>query len=294
LLLSGNAGDFFRRADCKRGSNPYTQYVITLHAVQPEGANLKKRELWLFPQRSRLVMRISTRAFLRSTLPLFLAAGVFAPNVSAGIVFSNFDGTVLGKNGAANFPGNVQLNDTLSTNSYFEYSTPKSSSGGVYQFAGTSNLAFALIVNTPVTVGSYTGSTWGDSYATGGNYTITMTWAPTTKITTMTINVATGGGSAQKKTTAASATLVFTSSNYATTLTAGEALPTQANLGLFQTNVGSFTWDPGTYGIGGSAQLIGQSVPEPSSLVLAVGAIGTCAAGFLISRRKAAEARHRG
>ena len=259
-------------------------------------------------------MRIRARAFLQSALLLSVLAGLLVPDasaVSSVAVFVNFDGTVTGKAGAENYPGNVNAGntqDSISNSSYFAYSyTPNTfNASGLYTFTGKSaSQNFSLTVNTPVPLGIYTGDTWGTSYVSStGNYpffTIQMSVAPTTKVTTMTIQMATAGGSAQAK-TGASGTLVFTSKTYATTAgtDGGLALPTgivngvPGTIGSFQTTAGSLTWDPYNIGVSGPVNIIGQlSVPEPSSLVMGLGAIATCAAGVLISRRKAARALRR-
>jgi len=256
-------------------------------------------------------MRISARAFLLSTLLLSVMAGLLVPDAAAGstiTVFVNFDGKVTGKAGAASFPGNVNAGptgtqDTISSSSYFEYSLLPNSATGKYTFTGLSDSQnFSLTVNTPFPSGPYTGDQWSTSYTgASGLFVIQMSVAPTTKVTTMTLTMATTGGSAQAK-TGASGTLVFTSSTYATTTgtDGGLALPTgmvngvPGTISSFQTTAGSLTWDPGGIGVSGPSQIIGQqSVPEPSSLVMGAGAIAMCAAGVLISRRKAARALRR-
>jgi len=78
--------------------------------------------------------------------------------------------------------------------------------------------------------------------------------------------------------------LLLTSQTYV-----GKALPTSTNIGQFLTTTATLTWDPpGGPGFTGTIDNFNgvQTVPEPSSLVLAIVAMATCTAGFLWRRSR--------
>jgi hypothetical protein len=240
-------------------------------------------------------MRIRSRTFLQSTLMLSLMAGLSVPNAAAGNITVNFSGNVTGELPGASYPGNVNADgkqDPILSSS-FVYATSgfTSPSAGVYTLTGLSGNSFSLNVST---LNGTSG--WSDFYLGNPNvFKITMTKSGTT--TTLDLHVATLGGTAEAGPKgSAFMDLVFTSTNY----TGGLALPTSGTVFLqdFCTTKAMLTWDPiGPQGVQGffsdniSGFIVnGQSIPEPSSLVLGLGALATCAAGVLFSRRKAARA----
>ncbi len=241
-------------------------------------------------------MRMSARTFLLSTMVLFLTAGMIVPAASAGTVTVQFSGTVANK--VVNFPANVLAGDTISSSSFTYTTTPASGNptSGAYTFTGSS-LGLALLVNTPVAVTqpgpppvTYNAAVWGDNYKSGGTFSITL--SKSGSLTTMKILMGTNGGTADGKTTGGSVLMTFTSSTYNSLV-----LPTTAaQWTSFATTKGTLVWDPPT-GKSWESDDIGNliingqnAIPEPSSLVLGLGALATCAAGVMISRRKAARA----
>jgi hypothetical protein len=245
-------------------------------------------------------MRISGRVILQSTLLLALTAGWLVPDAVAGSTSSllvQFGGSVTGSK-SGNYPANVQMGDTIETNATdFQYNPTQatgSTTTGIWSFTGTGQ-GFIVQVDTPNTVTqggtTYSAPSWSDSYKTGGSFVITM--SKSGSITTLDLSVATKGGTADAK-TGASFDLKLTSTSY----NAGLALPNSTNLADFLANTGNLSWDPGnddwnSNDIGNYNEFGGTSVPEPSSLVLAVIAMATFA-GFWISRRKTAAALERG
>jgi PEP-CTERM motif len=234
-------------------------------------------------------MRISARAIFQSILLLSLTAGMAVPEAAAGSIVTFYGGKVTGVLPGHIYPANVATNNVINgSNSFFSYDPTKTPSGnnsnGIYNFTG-SGQGLAVIVNT-VPSGPY-GATWSDSYAPNGSYQIKMVVSGTT--TTMEVLVATTGGSGQGK-TGAGVELDFTSTTYTGSGTAGRfALPTATNIGAFLSTAGKITWDPGPQGwMGDITEINGQSVPEPSSLVLAGIAMATTGGFLMISRRKAA------
>jgi hypothetical protein len=234
-------------------------------------------------------MRISARAIIQSTLLLCLTGGILTPDAAAGSITTFYGGTVTGVLPGHSYPANVATGDTVNgSNSFFSYDPSKTPSdnntNGIYNFTG-SGQGLALIVNT-VPMGPY-GNTWSDSYVTNGSYEIKMVVSGTT--TTMEVIVATSGGSGQGK-NGAGVELDFTSTTYTGSGTAGRfALPTAANIGAFFSSTGKITWDPGNQGwMGEITNINGQSVPEPSSVVLALIAMATSSGFLMISWRKAA------
>lgn len=240
-------------------------------------------------------MRMNARALLRSTLLLFLASGVFVPAAAAGSITVNFSGNVTGELPGDTYPGNLAAGDAIVSSS-FTYAIPTINTGtgssATYTLTSLPGNTMSLNVSTP----GFTPSGWSDFYLGSPNvYTVTVSKSGST--TTLDLHVATLGGTAEAGSkTNASIDVILTSTTY----TGGVNLPTTAAQFLtFATTKATLNWDPPGAGEGFYSNNIqvntinGQSVPEPSSLVLGVGALATGAAGFFVSRRKAAQARHR-
>jgi len=230
-------------------------------------------------------MRISARAFVRSTLLLSFAAGLFAPNAVGGIVNISFQGSVNGPGTGINLPTGVASKDIFS--GYFTYNPSVAISNGVYNFAGTNqNLLFSI----PILNNTQTFSDQNNNVSPNNTFKIQITG--TGKGATLTVSadmIATAGKSVTDTTVA----LVFTSTS--ATYTGGLPASMTAFDSTFAHTTGTFNWDPANVGIGGTITMIdGFSVPEPSSLVLAIVAMVICSSGLLISRRKAAGALQRG
>ncbi len=241
-------------------------------------------------------MRISARAFFRSSLLLSLTAGLLITDAVAGSISVNYGGTVAGVLPGDSFPGNVKISDVITNNSSFAYNpaqTPNTNlPSGKYTFTGTAQ-GFSLFVNTPGTSTTF----WSDAYLGNPNtYMIIMTKSGST--TTMDIHVAMQGG----PTLAGAKTKALLDLDLvSTTYTGGLALPNSTTINAFLLTPAKLIWDPpGAQGVGdqGFTGFIdvfnGQTVPEPSSLVLAIVGVATCTGGILISRRKAAEASRKG
>jgi len=227
------------------------------------------------------------RVFLQSTFLLSLLAGPIVSGAVAGTVTS-YGGTVNPELPNTPFPPNVLAGDAISGS--FGFTSTQftgNSTTGIYTFTGSAPLgqSFALNVATP----NFNPALWSDAYGAGGaTFKITMTGS-TTPGATLDLHVSTLGGTGVTK-SGAFIDLLLTSSTYV-----GKALPTAANIGDFLTKTATLTWDPsggpaftGTINMFNGVQT--QSVPEPSSLVLAIVAMATCTGGFLISRRKPARA----
>lgn len=227
-------------------------------------------------------MRIRARAVVRPILLLLLGALLLVPDAQAGSVQVSitFGGTVTGTGNGASFPPNVQVGQSIS--GVFTYSVPFSGTGGTYNFAGTgqSELFSIPILNNTSTFGGQ-----NNSVAPNNVYTVkitdTGTKGATFDIFADLINTAGKTG--------VTCDILFTSTTYT-----GTALPTSSTAfaAAFANVKGKFLWDPpgaqgGTLGIEADITTIaGQSVPEPSGLVLAVIGMATCTAGSVIASRR--------
>lgn len=220
-------------------------------------------------------MRITARVYIQLTVLSCLVAWLPVPDAVAGSLVTSYNGTVNPQVPGDTYPGNVKVNDAISGS--FGYIASQFSGNavtGIYTFSGSSpeGQSFTLNVSTP----GYTPSIWADGYVAGGaTFTITMA-QPKAGETTMDIHVLTSGGSPPStKSNPPFVDLLLTSNTY----TGGKALPsTLATLGEFLTTTATLTWDGPTF-TGTITAFNGietQSVPEPSSLVIAVTAMAIC------------------
>jgi hypothetical protein len=223
-------------------------------------------------------MRISARVVFQLALLPAVAAGLLVPGASAGQVSITFGGSVTGPGKAASLPTNVAVGEAIS--GYFTYTYPASGSSGSYSFAGTGQ---TLLFSIPILNNTATFSDQ-NSNVSPNEYTITI---KDTGSKGATFDLFVDEINTYGKPSGATLDLLFTSSTYT-----GLALPSSsaAFTAAFAFTNGKFQWDPGGEGIGGNLNVInGQTVPEPSSLILVVMAMVTCAAASAsIARRKAA------
>ncbi len=224
-------------------------------------------------------MNISPRPLLQAMLLLCLLAGN-AMRASAGsVVTVTYAGTVNPPGPGVTFPGNVKQGDSISGSLTYNPSQFGNKGNGLYTFTSTSpssqTLAFQVV--TP----GYTPATFADEYYTGA-YSIQVTDIGSKGATIDIHAVTLYEQSTGPPPVFATADVILTSSTYT-----GLALPTSTTIGSFVTSPGTLNWDPsGTSFTADLWMLDGQIVPEPSSLVLALLAMGTCAGGFLIRGRK--------
>jgi hypothetical protein len=207
----------------------------------------------------------------------------------AGSVNVFFGGSVVGALPGDTFPGNVRAGDAINTNSAFGYNSSQTGLNGKYVFTGSAQ-SFTLNVKTP----GFPTTLWSDGFSgSPNNFTITMSKSGSTS--KMDLHIATAGGTAEAGSKInAAVDLVLTSTTY----TGGITLPTATTINSFLLTPASLTWDPpglGGEGFTGYIDIFnGQTVPEPSSLVLAIVGFATCTGGILISRRKEAGASRKG
>jgi len=215
--------------------------------------------------------------------------------VGGGTVAVSFAGTVNPPAQGITLPGNVLPGDTLSGS--FSYNSGQLGTLGTYNFTNSTPVASLLfIVQTP----GYTPSQFSDVYNAGPTktYTITITDAKSGPGATLDIHALTAGSTINKPN--AFVEVILTSTTYTGKL----ALPTPigttdttTDISSFLTTPGLLKWDPDGTGLTATlTQFDGfnvQSIPEPSSLLLAGIALATCTAGFLIARRKEAVASRR-
>jgi PEP-CTERM motif len=234
-----------------------------------------------------LAMRTRHRVFLQLPLLLFLVDALVVSDAGAASVTVAFAGTVNPMLPNVPFPATVRAGNPILNTSFFSYNTSSfsgNSTTGMYTLNGLNPLAqgFTLNINTS----PLSPSKWSDGYlGSPAAFTIKVTGSSSPGAT-LDIHLSTYGGNGVIK-PGAFVDLFLTSSTYV-----GRALPTSANIGQFFNNAATLTWDPPGGSSGSSEGFTAaifdfRVVPEPSSLILALAAIGTGTAGFLVRRRKA-------
>ena len=237
----------------------------------------------MLPQVQWLVRRIRARAFIPSALLMSLVAGPLVPELSAAtIVIENYSGTIRSVSEAATEATGVIVGDTITGS--FSFDSTQTGSNGSFTFTGSSKahtMAFKIFnsSNQQVFTDSYSGNV--NAY-----YFAKLTYISSTAGTTLdlkgdtvykqglgvtgpgpppafdlTLNNPTNGGG-------------YTASHL--------PLPTPSTISNFISSPGTLAWDPD----GQSFVADIYMVPEPSSLILAILALVTCTAGFLVSRQR--------
>jgi hypothetical protein len=238
--------------------------------------------------KEQLAMRTRHRIILQSAVLLFFVGGLAHHQAVAGTVTVFFAGTVNPTlpPGVTSFPATVRGNNPILNTSFFGYNTASfsgNSTTGMYTLNGLNPLAQAFMLN--INTSPLSPAKWSDGYlGSPAAFTIKVTGSSSPGAT-LDLRLSTYGGNGVVK-PGAFLDLLLTSSTYV-----GQALPTSANIGQFFNNTALLTWDPPGDSVteGFQATIFDfRAVPEPSSLILAVIAMGTGTAGFLVSRRKAA------
>jgi hypothetical protein len=242
-------------------------------------------EVASFPQLQRLAMGTRVRVFRHSTLLLFFMAGPLVPTLAAGTVTVDFSGTI-----ASVFnPGNTEVAVGDSISGSFAYSTAQSGSGGLYTFTGS-----PLVHSFSFTVSDSGGNQLFTDYYTGNftaYYAISVIYGYTSNplypgvngtelnITGDTLYMQGHGISPGFDLT------YFNPGNIGTS--PSNPLPDSTVIKNFVSNKAFLVWgDPGVQSF--TADFGFQSVPEPSSLLLAILGLSTCTIGFSAMRRKSA------
>jgi hypothetical protein len=237
-------------------------------------------------------MRTQARALIASTLLWSFMAGLSVPAHAASIVAYSFSGTITNISNGAEVLTGVFAGDRIA--GAFAYDSTQLGSNGLYNFTG-SNLTHALyfnIYNSANTVqfqDSYTGnpgSFYGFVSETEGGTNFSLAGDSTFK--QQYFNFANSG------------TFAFDLSLAAPGYFGGQALPTSSTIGHFVSNTAILTWDPPP-DLKFSAQIdsfapavFPDAFPEPSTLLMTILAIATCAAGHSISRYRSAVASRSG
>jgi hypothetical protein len=228
-------------------------------------------------------MRIRYPVLLQFALLLFLLDGPIVTDAVASSVTVVFAGTVNPMLPGIPFPATVRAGNPILDTSFFSYNTASfsgNSTTGMYTLNGLNPLAQAFMIN--INTSPLNPTKWSDGYlGSPAAFTIKMTGSSHPGAT-LDLHLSTYGGNGVVK-PGAFVDLFLTSSTYV-----GQALPTSANIGQFLNNAATLTWDPpGAPSEAFTADITSlQLVPEPSSLILAIAAMSTGGAGFLIGRRK--------
>jgi hypothetical protein len=239
-------------------------------------------------------MRIRNRAFLQSTLLLSLVAGPLLPELSAGIISYSFSGRIIEVSQAATDATKVVVGNTIT--GAFAYDPTQAGSAGNFTFTGSSKIhtmTFKIFdsAGTQVFTDSYSGN--ATAY-----YFNKVAFSSTTG-TTLDIKGDTvykqGLGVTGPGPPPAFDLALFNPTNAGGFSATNLPLPTSTTITNFVKTTGTLDWDPSGQSFGADITSFNdQTVPEPTSLVMAVLAILTCTAGCLISRRKPAGDLQRG
>jgi hypothetical protein len=252
-------------------------------------------------------MKKRAPGILRATLWSSLAVGLFLtpPARGSSLVSVSYSGTITQ---ATNVPGGVVVGDRITGTFVYDYSQSGSTASGVanYDFTGSSKthtLAFQIYPTTGPEDSStllfsdrYTGNA---SLATGGYYNARVTYNSTASGGTL---LSLQGDSYYKYNTlgqdfnnTGSPTYVLTlvnASNAGGYTSTNLPLPNTTLMADFAKTNGMLTWDPdGSSFTADFTDVHLTSIPEPSSLLLAILGSLTVAAGGAIARRARAGVR---
>ena len=238
------------------------------------------------PKDQGFVMRISYRVFLRSTLLLSLVAGPFMPALSASSITYAYSGKIQEVSAAATAATGVVVGDKISGS--FTYDSSQTGSGGIYSFTGVS-LAHTFNLNVFNSSGALQ---FPDSFAGGSSYfSVNVSYRAASSGGTY---VEVQGDTKYKQSLGVSGPgpppayylVLFNPTNAGGYSATNLPLPNSNLINDFVKTTGVLNWDP--HGQSFSADITQfTAIPEPSSLILSIVAIATCAAGRLITRRKA-------
>jgi hypothetical protein len=202
------------------------------------------------------------------------------PELCAGIVAVNYSGTIVSVSAAATAATGVVVNDTITGS--FSYDSTQTGSNGSFTFTGSSKthtMSFKIFnsLNQQIFTDSYSGNV--TAY-----YAALLTFS-STKGTTLDLKGDTvykqGLGVTGPGPPPAFDITLFNPTNGGGYTATNLPLPTTTTIANFQKSTATLTWDPA-----GQTFKALLSVPEPSSLVLAIVAMTTCAGGFLASRAR--------
>jgi len=246
-------------------------------------------------------MRFIARVFLQSTLLLavvggFLVSDAFA--VSQNVITVTYGGSVKTVSSQMVTDTGVVVGDPIpiAAGSMFSYNANQLGSGGLYTFTGaqsTNTHTFNVFIYNSGGTQQFMDSFTNNAAPPANYFAIKMTAPSGSTPAEMQIMGDTtykqGSGLTHSGTPSTVAyDLILKNPSYMGT--APPALPNSAAaINAFLTTPGTLIWDPpGDKFTASIDNFNGQTVPEPSGLVLALSAMAVCTAGFLISRRKAA------
>jgi hypothetical protein len=237
----------------------------------------------MLPHVQWLVRRIRARAFIPSALLMSLMAGPLVPELSAAtLVIENYSGRIVSVSAAATEATGVIVGDTITGS--FSYDSTQTGSSGSFTFTGSSKahtMAFKIFnsSNQQVFTDSYSGNV-------SAYYLAKLTYISSTAGTTLDLK----GDTVYKQGLGVTGPgpppafdLTLSNPNNGGGYTASHLpLPTPSTISNFISSPGTLAWDPD----GQSFVADIYMVPEPSSLILAILALVTCTAGFLVSRQR--------
>jgi hypothetical protein len=242
---------------------------------------------------SRLVnvMNTGARTFLLLTVLLSSVAGPSVQDVAAGTVSVSYSGKIVSVSSAATTATGVVVGDTITGSFVFDSTQSGSATTGLFTFTDSAKIHnFSLKIFNPSGTQQFSDSFTGRNAPPADYYAIQLAFSSTSGTTfrlmgdtvyKQGLGVTHSGGGVAYDLKISNPT---NAGGYSAT---NLPLPNTTTIANFSKTTAELHWDPdGQEFISIITSLKLQSVPEPSSLALAIVALATCTGGFLWRRSR--------